>query len=78
MVQHEHITANGDVTPTEALCVSGACPSHSHEADLAAATPADGAFGIIDIPCFKCEVLGSLRIDPDEIQWDTDAAHIGE
>ncbi len=40
-----------------------------HEPDLAAITMADDAIGIVDVPCQKCDVLGSTRIVAEDIQW---------
>ncbi len=43
-----------------------------HEPSLDAITPADGAPGIVDIPCAKCGVLGSVRVAVEDIQWDVE------
>lgn len=41
-----------------------------HQPNLDAITPADGAPGIVDIPCTECGVLGSVRVPCEDIQWD--------
>lgn len=41
-----------------------------HEPDLAQIAPADGAPGIVDVPCRKCGALGSVRIEIEAIQWE--------
>jgi hypothetical protein len=39
------------------------------EVDWSSVRPADGAPGIVDVWC-KCGQSGSVRIDPEEIQWE--------
>lgn len=41
------------------------------EIDWSSVRPADGAPGIVDVWC-KCGQSGSVRIDPDDIQWEDD------
>lgn len=41
-----------------------------HQPNLSSITPADGAPGIVDVPCVKCGVLGSVRVPWEEIQWE--------
>jgi hypothetical protein len=43
-----------------------------HLPDFTSTHPANGAedSGIVDIWCAKCGQCGSVRIDPDDIQWE--------
>jgi hypothetical protein len=40
-----------------------------HQIDWSTLAPADGADGIVDVWCSECGVSGSVRINPEDIQW---------
>ena len=47
------------------------CPKTEgeHMPDWSAVTPADGAPGIVDVPCCNCGRSGSVAINPGDVQW---------
>lgn len=42
----------------------------NHEPDFECMRPADGAPGVLDVPCLKCGILGSVRVPCEDIQWE--------
>lgn len=42
---------------------------HEHEPQWDTLQPADGAPGVVDVWC-ECGLSGSIRIDPNFIQWE--------
>lgn len=58
----EHFT----VEPDEGCYPDQGVP---HEIDWSTARPADGAPGIMDVWCSRCGESGSVRVDPDEVNW---------